>query len=191
MTRMVIIVGVITVIALLAAQAVIRRRRREAQAAVRRNHEARQKEVHAWLIKDRGERAQRVMREGWGESDLPGTQILQWLKARQGRRLHVVYLTADGGGEVRLDGDWVVGSPAVFRDHRTGNPELIWTLPGPARAIELPARTYHEVEAEEGCLVYRRGWACWRPHESSEGLTSTHKREDVEVWEQYTLSEPR
>jgi hypothetical protein len=35
----------------------------------------------------------------------------------------------------------------------------------------------------------RRGWIYWRLHESSEGLTSTHKKEDVEVWEQYTFGE--
>jgi len=85
----------------------------------------------------------------------------------------------------------MVRSPTVFRDHRTGNPEVIWILSGPPRVIELPSRTYHEAGVDEGQLVYRRGWAYWRPHESSEGLTSTHNRDAVEVWEQYTSRDSR
>jgi len=104
-------------------------------------------------------------------------------------RLHMIYTSSEAGGEVRVEEDWVVASPTVYRDHRTGNPEVTWTLSGPARAIELPARTYHEAGVEEDRLVYRRGWAYWRPHESSEGLTSTHNRDEVEVWEQYTFSD--
>jgi hypothetical protein len=101
----------------------------------------------------------------------------------------MIYTSSDPGAEVRVEDDWVVGSPMVFRDHNTGNPEVTWTLSGPARPIGLPARTYHEVDLHEGQLVYRRGWAYWRPHESSEGLTSTHKRADVEMWEEYTFSD--
>jgi len=181
-----LVVGVIVVVALLIGQMVIGRRREAARVA-RRDHEERQKEVHAWLVKDRLERVQRVMRDGWGESDPAATQVLNWLKTRQGVRVHMVYTSTDAGAEIRVEDDWVVAPPTVFRDHRTGNPEVTWTLSGTARAIELPARTYHEVGAHEGQLVYRRGWAYWRHHESSEGLTSTHRREDVEVWEQYTF----
>jgi hypothetical protein len=189
-TGLFIIGGAIILIVLLMGRRVVGRRREAARVAARRDHEERQKEVHAWLVKDRVERVQRVVREGWGEGDPTGTQVLRWLKARQGTRLHVVYTSTDAGVEIRVEDDWVVGSPTVFRDHRTGNPEVTWTLSGPVRAIELPPRTYHEVGVHEGYLVYRRGWGYWRPHESSEGLTSTHKREQVEVWEEYTFSDP-
>jgi len=189
-TGLMVIGGAIILVALLMGQMVIGRRREVARVAARRAHEERQRELHTWLVKDRVERVQRVMREGWGEGDPAATRVLHWLKARQGVRLHMVYTSTDAGAEVRVEGDWVVGSPTVVRDHRTGNPEVTWTLSGPARAIELPARTYHEVGVHEGYLVYRRGWGYWRPHESSEGLTSTDKREEVEVWEEYTFSEP-
>lgn len=191
MTSLVALGGVIILVAaLLVGRELTGRRRESAWAATRRDHEERRKEVHAWLAKDRAERVQRVMREGWGESDPAATQVLHWLRTRQGVRLHMTYTSTEAGVEVRVEGDWLVGSPTVVRDHRTGDPEVTWTLSGPARAIELPARTYHEVGAHEGHLVYRRGWAYWRPHESSEGLTPTHKRDEVEVWEEYTLSDP-
>jgi hypothetical protein len=184
------IVGVVIVlVALLAGRAAIGRRQEATRVAAQRDHEERQKEVHAWLVRDRVERVQRVIREGWGESDPTATQVLQWLRTRQGVRVHVIYTSTEVGGEARVEEDWVVGSPTVYRDHRTGNPEVTWTLSGPARAIELPARTYHEVGVEQDCLVYRRGWAYGRPHESSEGLTSTHNRDQIEVWEQYTFSD--
>jgi hypothetical protein len=96
---------------------------------------------------------------------------------------------AFAGVEARAEADWIAEPPKVFRDHRTGNPELTWTVLLHSRPIELPSRTYHEVEVRGDGLVYRRGWIYWRLHESSEGLTSTHKKEDVEVWEQYTFSE--
>ena len=191
MTSLIVIAGVIILVALLIGRTVIGYRREATRAAARRDHEERQREVHAWLVKDRVERVQRVIREGWGESDPTATRVLRWLKTRQGTRLHLIYTSTEADVEIRVEEDWIVGSPTVFRDHRTGNPEVSWTLSGPARPIELPARTYHEAGVDEDRLVYRRGWAYWRPHESSEGLTPTHTRDEVEVWEQYTFSDPR
>src|SRR5262249_62264926 len=135
-----------------------------ARAAARRHHAELQKELHAWLVTDRARRVQRVMGEGWGDTDPAATQVLHWLRARQGMRVHVRYASVDAGVEVRSEGDWMAGPPTIFRDHRTGNPEVTWTVPGPARAIELPARTYHEVEVLAGHLVYRRrAGGCARP----------------------------
>jgi hypothetical protein len=186
-----LLVGVaLILVALLVGRSAIARRREAARLAAHKHHEERQNDVHAWLVKDRIERVQRVMREGWGEGDPTATQVLHWLRTRKGARLHLIYTSTETGVEVRAEGNWVAGSPTVFRDHQTGNPEITWTLSGPARAIELPARTYHEVGAHEDRLVYRRGWAYWRRHEASEGLTSTHRRDEVEVWEEFTLSEP-
>jgi len=187
-TGLLLVGAALVVVALLVGRSVLGRRREAAGLAARRHHDERQKEVHAWLVKDRVERVQRVMREGWGDGDPAATQVLHWLRTRQGVRLHMIYTSTESG--VRVEEDWVVSSPTVFRDHRTGDPEVTWTLSGSARAIELPARTYHEVGAHEDRLVYRRGWAYLRPHESSEGLTSTHQRGEVEVWEEYTLSDP-
>src|SRR5262249_56390456 len=137
-------------------RAVIGRRRKAARVAARKDHEERQQEIHAWLLKDRVERVQRVVRDGWGESDPVATQVLHWLRVRQGVRLHLIYTSTDAGAEDRVEEDWVVGSPTVLRDHRTGNPEVIWTLSGMARAIELPARPYHEVGLAEPHPAYPR-----------------------------------
>lgn len=167
----------------------LRRKREAAEAAARAQHAEGQRELHAWLIRDRAQRVQRVLREGWGDHDPPGTQVLRWLKEREGVRLHVQYVSVDAGVEARAEADWIAEPPKVFRDHRTGNPELTWTVLLHSRAIELPPRTYHEAEVRSDRLVYRRGWIYWRLHESSEGFTSVHKKEDVEVWEQYTFSE--
>jgi hypothetical protein len=167
----------------------LQRKREVAEAAARAQHAEGQRELHAWLIRDRAQRVQQVLREGWGDHDPPGTQVLRWLKEREGARLHVEYVSVDAGVEARAEADWIAEPPKVFRDHRTGNPELTWTVLLHSRPIELPSRTYHEVEVRGDGLVYRRGWIYWRLHESSEGLTSTHKKEDVEVWEQYTFSE--
>src|SRR5262245_5905574 len=100
LTGLAIIAGATILVALLVGRRG-GRRRQVAQVAARRAHEERRQEVHTWLIKDRGERAQRVVREGWG-SDPAATQVLRWLKARQGMRLHMIYTSStDAGADVR------------------------------------------------------------------------------------------
>lgn len=52
----------------------------------------------------------------------------------------------------------------------------------PGRTPHPSSHTHNEFALQERHLGCRRGWASWRPHESSDGLTSIHKHEQVEVW---------
>jgi hypothetical protein len=67
--------------------------------------------------------------------------------------VHVEYVSVDAGVDARAEADWIAEPPKVFRDHRTGNPELTWTVLLHSRPVELPSRTYHEVEVRGDGLV--------------------------------------
>jgi hypothetical protein len=71
-----------------------------------------------------------------------------------GRRQTSRMRFGEGQVEARAEADWIAEPPKVIRSHRTSNPELTWTVLLHSRPIELPSRTYHEVEVRGDGLVY-------------------------------------